>query len=94
MFHGPSRETPERIGFLLVPRFSMMAFFGAVEPLRIANRLAGRVLYSWHIFSVDGAPVAASNGMTVMAEAPQSSGFPPSSSSPASTRTTTRPSRC
>jgi transcriptional regulator GlxA family with amidase domain len=70
MFHGPSRETPERIGFLLVPRFSMMAFFGAVEPLRIANRLAGRALYSWHIFSLDGEPVPASNGMTVMAEAP------------------------
>jgi transcriptional regulator GlxA family with amidase domain len=70
MFTGSSRETPERIGFLLVPQFSMMAFFGAVEPLRIANRVAGRELYSWHIFSLDGAPIEASNGMTVMAEAP------------------------
>ena len=69
MFHGPSPETPERIGFLLVPQFSMVAFFGAVEPLRIANRLSGRALYSWHIFSADGEPVPASNGMTVIAEA-------------------------
>jgi transcriptional regulator GlxA family with amidase domain len=61
-------EPPERIGFLLVPRFSMIAFFSAVEPLRIANRLSGKELYSWHIFSLDGEPVAASNGMTLVAE--------------------------
>lgn len=60
---------PERIGFLLIPQFSMMTLFGAVEPLRVANRLSGRELYSWHIFSVDGEPVTASNGMTLMAEA-------------------------
>ena len=68
MFSGASRETPERIGFLLVPQFSMMAFFSAVEPLRIANRASGRELYSWHVFSVDGQPVEASNGMTVVAD--------------------------
>jgi len=65
----PSEDLPERVVFLLLPRFSMMAFFSAVEPLRVANRLSGRELYSWHVFSVDGAPVAASNGMTVVAEA-------------------------
>jgi transcriptional regulator GlxA family with amidase domain len=70
MISGSSHEAPERIGFLLVPQFSMMAFFSAVEPLRIANRVAGRELYSWHIFSLDGGPVEASNGMAVMAEAP------------------------
>ncbi|MCL5424985.1 MAG: GlxA family transcriptional regulator, partial [Gammaproteobacteria bacterium] len=30
---------PEMVGFLLLPQFSMMAFFSAVEPLRIANRI-------------------------------------------------------
>lgn len=65
-----SRDSgPERIGFLLVPQFSMMAFFCAVEPLRIANRLSGRELYSWHVFSLDGEPVEASNGMTLVADA-------------------------
>ncbi len=62
-------EFPERIGFLLLPRFSMMAFLSAVEPLRVANRLHGRELYSWHVFSATGQPVEASNGMTVVAEA-------------------------
>jgi transcriptional regulator GlxA family with amidase domain len=70
MFAAASRETPERIGFLIVPQFSMMAFFSAVEPLRIANRLSGRELYGWRIFSPDGGPIEASNGMTVMADAP------------------------
>ena len=64
-----TRDEPERIGFLLVPEFSMMALFSAVEPLRVANRLSGRQLYSWHIFSEDGGPVVASNGMSLVAEA-------------------------
>ncbi len=64
-----TRDEPEQLGFLLVPEFSMMALFSAVEPLRVANRLSGRQLYSWHIFSVDGAPVVASNGMSLVAEA-------------------------
>ncbi len=33
-------------GFLLVPEFSMLTFTSAVEPLRVANRLSGRNLYS------------------------------------------------
>ena len=66
---GFERDEPERIGFLLVPEFSMMALFSAVEPLRVANRLSGRPLYSWHIFSEDGEPVVASNGMSLVAEA-------------------------
>ena len=58
----------EAVGFLLIPQFSMMAFFSAVEPLRIANRLAGRSLYRWSAYSPDGQPVEASNGMCLMVE--------------------------
>lgn len=64
-YTGPS---PERIGFLLMPRFSMMAFFSAVEPLRIANRIAGRELFAWRVISQDGAPITASNAMTLLAD--------------------------
>jgi transcriptional regulator GlxA family with amidase domain len=49
----------------MIPRFSMIAFTSAVEPLRIANRLAGRSLYDWRLFSVDGQPVASSSGIEV-----------------------------
>lgn len=66
-YEGPG---PEPIGFLLIRHFSMMAFFSAVEPLRVANRLAGRPLFSWHAFAADGEPVEASNGMRLMVEGP------------------------
>ncbi len=61
---GSSRK-PLRIAFLLVPRFSMMAFAAAVEPLRAANRLSGSPLFEWQLVSADGGPVAASNGISV-----------------------------
>lgn len=52
------------VTFLLVPRFSMIALYGAVEPLRVANRFAPDS-FSWRFVSVDGEPVAASNGIPV-----------------------------
>lgn len=57
-----------RIGFLLVPQFSMLELFCAIEPLRIANRLGG-LDFSWSFLSADGAPVSASNGIPVAAGA-------------------------
>lgn len=54
-----------RIGFMLVPQFSMIAFTSAIEPLRLANRAAGDELYRWRLFSADGAAVAASNGIRI-----------------------------
>jgi AraC family carnitine catabolism transcriptional activator len=46
----------------------MLAFVCAVEPLRVANRMAKRELYRWETISLDGAPVMASNRMTVVAD--------------------------
>jgi transcriptional regulator GlxA family with amidase domain len=60
---------PTRIGFLLLPQLPMMGFASAVEPLRAANRLAGRELYQWRLFTPDGEPVAASNGITLLPHA-------------------------
>lgn len=54
--------------FLLMPGFSVMGFVSAVEPLRVANRFGGE-LYRWHVLSVDGGAVVASNGMSVNADA-------------------------
>jgi AraC family carnitine catabolism transcriptional activator len=59
---------PEDISFLLLPGFSAIGFMSAVEPLRVANRFREN-LYRWHILSIDGAPVAASNGISLNAEA-------------------------
>ncbi|WP_207031426.1 GlxA family transcriptional regulator [Salinicola sp. DM10] len=63
-----SLTPPITLGFVLIPRFSMLAFFSAVEPLRIANRLAGRALYRWVLISEDGGPVTASNDMTLLTD--------------------------
>ncbi len=52
------------VAFLLVPKFSMIALFGALEPLRVANRFAGDT-FSWRFVSADGRPVAASNDIPV-----------------------------
>src|SRR3546814_14993192 len=49
--------------FLLIPKFSMLALSGVLEPLRMANRLAGRELYRWRLLSMDDTPVPASNDM-------------------------------
>ncbi len=61
---------PELMLFVLVPQFSMIAFTSALEPLRIANRMAGRELYRWKLLSLDGRPVRASNGVAVEVDLP------------------------
>ncbi|MDR5866045.1 GlxA family transcriptional regulator [Halomonas koreensis] len=64
----PTVPAPERIGFLLLPRFAMVAFFSAIEPLRIANRISEERLFRWDVISRDGRPVEASNGMALTAD--------------------------
>ncbi len=64
------KNAQRRIGFYLAPTFAMLPFVSAIEPLRAANRYSGKALYSWHVFSDDGADVPACNGMTQSADAP------------------------
>jgi transcriptional regulator GlxA family with amidase domain len=60
---------PERFIFLLLDHFTLIAFAGALEPLRIANRMAGRTLYEWEVVSDGGKPVTASNGVVLQPDA-------------------------
>jgi transcriptional regulator GlxA family with amidase domain len=62
------QAAPVAIGFYLVPKFSMLAFSSALEPLRVANLISGRDLFRWRVYTRDGEPVEASNGMAVLAE--------------------------
>ncbi len=57
-----------RFGFLLLPGFPLMSYASAVEPLRAANHLSGKLLYSWRHISIDGAPVKASTGVGIVAD--------------------------
>jgi transcriptional regulator GlxA family with amidase domain len=65
MFGKEPVKSPQRIAFLLLPDFSMMAFTSCVEPLRAANRESGDALYLWETYSVDGQAVRASSGVTI-----------------------------
>ncbi len=67
--HTPAHESTMEIEFLLLDGFSLMSVASAIEPIRAANRLLGREAYRWHLTSEDGNAVAASNGLSVNAEA-------------------------
>ena len=56
---------PQKIGFLLLNDFSMLAFASAIEPLRSANRQSNSKLYEWVIASPSGEAAIASNGVEV-----------------------------
>ncbi len=53
---------------ILLPEFSMMPVTSVIEPPRIANRLAEFTYYRWRMYSLDGGPVAASNGLLINAD--------------------------
>ncbi|SDI22037.1 AraC family transcriptional regulator, carnitine catabolism transcriptional activator [Pseudomonas benzenivorans] len=59
---------PQTLCFLLLPGFSMMGLMSAIEPLRVANRFRGE-LHRWRLLSLDGGPVAGSNGMSLNVDA-------------------------
>ena len=59
-------QTPQTVGFLLVPGFALMSYAAAIEPLRAANLLSGKELYRWWHAAPGGKPVMASNGVAII----------------------------
>ena len=55
---------PRRFVFVLMDQFTMLCFASAIESLRIANRTAGKKLYSWTIIGEGGENATCSNGCT------------------------------
>ncbi|UWQ04841.1 GlxA family transcriptional regulator [Aliiroseovarius crassostreae] len=55
----------EFVDLLLFDRFSALCLANTVEPLRAANTLAGKRLYSWRFLSMDGQAVRSSSEMEV-----------------------------
>lgn len=56
------KSRTRRFIFLLLDRFTMLSFAGAIEPLRIANRVVGRAVYTWALAGENGREVTCSNG--------------------------------
>ena len=55
-------DAPRRFVFLLLPGFTLLPFAGALDCLRIANRMADRPLFAWRLAGDGGQPVACSAG--------------------------------
>ena len=51
-----------RFIFLLLDKFTMLSFAGAIEPLRIANRVLGHTAYVWRLAGEGGVEATCSNG--------------------------------
>ena len=56
-------EGPKRFVFVLLDQFTMLCFSSAVEALRIANRMSGHDLYSWHLVGEGGDYAQSSAGI-------------------------------
>jgi transcriptional regulator GlxA family with amidase domain len=58
----------QHFSFFLLPEFTHIAFSCALEPLRIANLVSGRILYRWTLLSEDGKFASCSNGSVTLTE--------------------------
>ncbi|MEX0970224.1 MAG: GlxA family transcriptional regulator [Paracoccaceae bacterium] len=58
-------QKPAHYLFVLLHDYSMIAFASALEPLRLANRMAGKKLYQWSLASENGETAMCSNGTEV-----------------------------
>ncbi len=47
---------PLSLDLLITPDANLLSVAATLDPLRAANRIAGRALYSWRLVSPDGAP--------------------------------------
>ena len=52
-----------KYAFLTLPRYSMIALSNALEGCRMANYVTGSDAYSWRVVTLEGASIAASNGL-------------------------------
>lgn len=55
-----------RFGFLLVPGYTAIGYTCGVESLRMANMAAGRPVFEALTLTLDGVPVASSNGVQII----------------------------
>ncbi len=65
----PKEET-QHIDLLVVPETNLILVASVIEPLRAANRIAGKTLYSWTIFSPDGQSIETKSGIPIPVAGP------------------------
>ena len=57
------------VSLLILPDCSMMSVACSLDPMRAANRIAGRPVFSWKILTLDGNPVILTCGLPIIADA-------------------------
>lgn len=62
----PEEDGTYRVSFLLLPEYSMIALLSGIEPLRVANRMAGREVFRWTLVFADKESARASNQLQLM----------------------------
>ncbi|EAQ65575.1 transcriptional regulator, AraC family protein [Marinomonas sp. MED121] len=71
-------QTPPKTftyGFVLVEDFSLLPMTSAIEAMRMANQVLGFKAYSWYTITHNGAPVKASDSISISADFDFSSSF-------------------
>ncbi len=68
MFGDRPHSYPQRIGFLLVPGFSLFGLTAMLDPLRHANHSSNRELYRWQLISEQGGAVRSSDDLDIMSD--------------------------
>ena len=58
------------IGFLLMPEYTLSTFANAISVLRLANRISGKDLYKYSVFTSDALQVTSSSGIEVIVDRP------------------------
>ena len=62
-------DKQRRYAFLLVDNFTLLAFASAIEPLRLANWISQKQIYSWTVHAEDPLGVTSSGGLQVRTDA-------------------------
>ncbi|MGJ7462066.1 GlxA family transcriptional regulator [Halomonas sp. MA07-2] len=65
MILKPDKDGVFTVSFLLLPEYAMVALLSAIEPMRIANRFAGREVFRWQLLSEGNETVKASNQLAM-----------------------------
>lgn len=58
------------VGFLLMPEYTLSTFANAISVLRMANRISGKDLYKYSVFTSDALQVTSSSGIEVIVDRP------------------------
>lgn len=65
----PSDGT-QHLDLLVLPETNLILVASVIEPLRAANRIAGKVLYDWDFFSPDGEAIETKSGIPIPVAGP------------------------